>query len=614
MADYAHQEIYKMIDNIKSGKLILPAIQRNFVWPEDKICALFDSLMHDYPIGTFLFWFIDKETVENYTFNSFISKYDEQKGSNQRGDKVIASRDEYIGVLDGQQRITSLYLGLCGSRRTRLKGKKKDLDSSYVEKYLCIDLLDVPTDEENEYRFQFKEEPEIKVLITDPDPEIKDEFWVKVADVYNKDFNAADYMDDVDEQYFGKSMPFSDKKPARQMLEALYNAIFVRSNVNYYPAESKELAEVVDIFVRVNSGGQKLSASDLMLSIATGEKEDEDIHVKMREAINAIYSATGGNDDTSFVADKELILIAGLMFTGADSMSLQKKENYSRARIHEILDNWDAIIDALCLAAKFIDSLGFVGKKLTSKNLILPVAYYFFKNPTIDEGHITSHTIRARRDRIYIRQWLLRAMINSIFRDGTGSTLKFIRNVIDNKKTDHFPLNYLMEPEQKQKRSLKITDDTIEEILDYKYQDVRVVPLLLELTKGHYKNDYQVDHIWPKATLESMKELKRLLPTSDESERRRYRDNCNKLGNLELLSSSENASKSGILFHQWIEQEFKEDPENSYFEINLIPKDISYNFDNFEIFLEKRNELLKRAIEKALPKDFDAIAQRYGLQ
>lgn len=45
MADYAHQEIYKMIDNIKSGKLILPAIQRNFVWPEDKICALFDSLM-----------------------------------------------------------------------------------------------------------------------------------------------------------------------------------------------------------------------------------------------------------------------------------------------------------------------------------------------------------------------------------------------------------------------------------------------------------------------------------------------------------------------------------------------------------------------------------------
>ena len=77
MAAYSFETIFKLIEDIDSKKVILPAMQRNFVWSEEKICKLFDSLMRDYPIGTFLFWNIKKNTVKDYVFNEFISNYNE---------------------------------------------------------------------------------------------------------------------------------------------------------------------------------------------------------------------------------------------------------------------------------------------------------------------------------------------------------------------------------------------------------------------------------------------------------------------------------------------------------------------------------------------------------
>lgn len=259
--------------------------------------------------------------------------------------------------------------------------------------------------------------------------------------------------------------------------------------------KEKTLSQVVDVFVRVNGGGQKLSASDLMLSVATGEQGDVDIHLKMKDAIDNIAAKTAEN---GFVTDKELVLTAGLMFTGAVSLSLQKRENYERSRIIQILSDWDNIIEAFANAARYIEHIGFVGKKLTSKNLILPNAYYFYKNG-LDEGHKSGTSLRARCDRIFIRQWLLRAMINSVFSDGTGSTLVSIRRLLDETTKKQFPLNDLMEA--KIKKSLDIDEENLEEILSLKYSDGRIAPLLVELAKDDSCREYQVDHIWAKNLL-----------------------------------------------------------------------------------------------------------------
>lgn len=117
MAEYTPKTIYELIQEIDEGRVILPAMQRNFVWSEDKICSLFESIMRDYPIGTFLFWMINEDIFKKYVFNEFIRDYDEELGKMQRGKRATASFSDYTAVLDGQQRITSLYMGVKGKYR-----------------------------------------------------------------------------------------------------------------------------------------------------------------------------------------------------------------------------------------------------------------------------------------------------------------------------------------------------------------------------------------------------------------------------------------------------------------------------------------------------------------
>lgn len=68
---YTDRTIKWLVDSIESDEIILPAIQRNFVWSTDKVKNLFDSLLNEYPIGTFLFWQVNKDRAEGVAFNKF---------------------------------------------------------------------------------------------------------------------------------------------------------------------------------------------------------------------------------------------------------------------------------------------------------------------------------------------------------------------------------------------------------------------------------------------------------------------------------------------------------------------------------------------------------------
>jgi hypothetical protein len=108
--------IASVLEAISSQQLVLPAIQREFVWNEQKIAALFDSLMRDYPIGGFLYWLVSDETVKEHTFYGFIRDYDQRPPNNFCPRlQEIAPSDSRYAVLDGQQ-LTSLNIGLRGER------------------------------------------------------------------------------------------------------------------------------------------------------------------------------------------------------------------------------------------------------------------------------------------------------------------------------------------------------------------------------------------------------------------------------------------------------------------------------------------------------------------
>lgn len=604
MADYKGLTIKELIDNLESGKLILPALQRDYVWPTEKICDLFDSIIRDYPIGTFLFWEVSSETASTYVFNDFMKDYRELNGGIHRGPMVNASRrSDYFAVLDGQQRITSIYLGIKGKYSTHIKRRSWDQPSSFIDTYLCIDIFHKPNQEDSHYHFAFVNEERINTL-----SEEGKELWVKVGDMFDQKIKPYQYVFEIERKC--GTMDVEVRTDAIDILTSLQNAFFFPSSINYYSSRNQELSQVVDIFVRVNSGGVKLDAADLVLSVATGGTQNEDIHVKLQNAIDRINTAAN-DEDNGFQIDKGLILVAGLMFTGAKSLALSKKENYEPARIGAIMDKWDDIIDAIVLTVQFIERIGFQGRKLTSKNIILPVAYYFYINK-IDERHLTSTSLRARKDRVYIRQWILRAMITSLFSDGIIKTLVDLRNIIDSEKTvkEYYPLDSFL---SRDVRPIKIAQEAFDDILCYKYGDGRVMPILLELSRDTSYKNYHVDHIWPKAKLLSVRTLNELIPSKTQAEKTEYKDKCHYLANLQLLEPLPNQEKGERFFEDWV-NEIHPYKTDKYYEDNCIPIDMDdYSFIRFLEFCKKRNGLLKERLKKALPSSFEEINTRYGL-
>lgn len=120
--------IAEAIENIEKQKYLLPSIQREFEWKHEKIEWLFDSIMRNYPISSFLFWRVEGETKEKFKFYRFIRNF-RQRYQTHNEEVNTAGHNDFHAVLDGQQRLTSLYIGLRGSyayRTPRLKEENSE--------------------------------------------------------------------------------------------------------------------------------------------------------------------------------------------------------------------------------------------------------------------------------------------------------------------------------------------------------------------------------------------------------------------------------------------------------------------------------------------------------
>src|SRR5690606_41101694 len=135
--------IKSLLARVQNRDYILPAIQREFVWGADRIYSLFDSLMQGYPFGTFLFWKIHPEKRTEYQFYDFVRHYHERDQYHCELLKELPEK-ELVAVLDGQQRITALNLGLRGSYAWKMPGKWWSSDDAFPQRYLYINLLVVP--------------------------------------------------------------------------------------------------------------------------------------------------------------------------------------------------------------------------------------------------------------------------------------------------------------------------------------------------------------------------------------------------------------------------------------------------------------------------------------
>jgi uncharacterized protein with ParB-like and HNH nuclease domain len=236
----------------------LPAIQREFVWEPDQIERLFDSILGDYPIGSFLFWKVDEKNKEEWTTFEFIRQFDKENPNNPEANLKGVARDIYL-ILDGQQRITSLYIGLKGSYRFfRYRWQTRKL-------YLNLLKRPVPNEDDPQeliYQFSFRESAEAKDNC---------ELWYEVGKILDFE-EAEDAKTDI--KGLIAQLPEPDKENANKLIGKLHNKIHTVTTVNYYEERSQDYDKVLTIFVRANSAGTPLEYSDLLLSTATAKWEN----------------------------------------------------------------------------------------------------------------------------------------------------------------------------------------------------------------------------------------------------------------------------------------------------------------------------------------------------
>lgn len=571
--------IREAIDNVHRKKYLLPAIQREFVWNEEQIEWLFDSLMREFPVGSFLFWYVNKEDSKEYKFYEFLRDYHERK-NRHNAEADISGEDDIIAILDGQQRLTSLYIGLKGSFASKLPNKRRDSDASYPKKELYLNLLMSSSRHDWEYDFQFLSVQQAKIKDNNT-------YWFKVGDILDmKEYHEVnEYLIDNELNLFDKEV----SKFANKTLFKLHKVIHETACINYYLEKGKELDKVLQIFIRVNSGGTKLSYSDLLLSIATAQWTERDA----RETITSFVDELNAIGDT-FDFDKDLILKTCLVLCDFTDIAF-KVDNFNSTNMRKIEEEWDSIEEAIRLTVKLISDFGFNYRALTANYVIIPIAYYMYKkgNPKIFVKSV--NTVDDRRN---IQKFVNVALLKRIFGGQPDTVLRPIREIIKNNHSS-FPYEEIKDGIKVTNKSLKLDKDEINDLLYTKYGNKYAFSVLSLLYPTlDYSNNFHQDHIFARSLLMSRTKLKNRGLTDVQIDY--CRENCDYIGNLQLLEGIPNQQKSNMDINQWLDIVCKSDHEkNDYRKKHYIPS-IPLISDNFEKFLEKREELIIEKLNEVL--------------
>ncbi len=302
MGVFLDKSIKDVVDGL-NVRYFLPDIQREYVWlkkaDEKKIEQLFDSILRGYPIGSFLFWKLQKEDIAksdeqdsdklNFQLYQFITNYDVRKPHNEKIRIEQIKRDDLYIVLDGQQRLTSLYIGLKGTRTLKKKNARNDNPNAYEEKRLYLNLKHQPNMDNPEDNYQF----EFHAKTPEND---KEHWWFKVGDILELK-NVWNYAQEHD---------LKDNR--LELLETLNKAFHDKQLISFFEETEKNLNKVLNIFIRVNSGGVKLSYSDLLMSILTAGFSS-DIREKMNELVDALKDKGFSNMERDQVLKTCLLLV-----------------------------------------------------------------------------------------------------------------------------------------------------------------------------------------------------------------------------------------------------------------------------------------------------------------
>lgn len=323
-----HYKYKELIADIEKGQIKIPQFQREFVWDLKGSAKLLDSIFKNYPIGTFIFW----RTNDRLRSVRNIGNLD-----------LPEPRDgEFITyVLDGQQRITSLFASLQGVKIKR-EGKH---ETDYSKMYLNL----LASEDE-------------QVVITDIEG-LEDKTTITVEELIEQDFDLmATYSKEMREKI----------KQYRSTLESYDFAVV--------EVKDAPIDVATDIFTRINVGGRSLSLFEIMVAKTFDHKRDFDLSSKYIELLIALSPS-----------HYETIPAATVLQT----LAILLKKDCTRKEILKIpkddfINMWENTVDAIKATIDYFRSYYRipVSRLLPYNALIVPFSYYFYKEKTKPTGEV----------------------------------------------------------------------------------------------------------------------------------------------------------------------------------------------------------------------------------
>lgn len=538
------RKILEFINNAEEdGGFWLPNIQRPFVWSEEQICRLFDSILREYPISTLLVW----KTTSGIRRRKFIDNW---KEGLRLSDFYVPedARKKYL-VLDGQQRLQSFFIGLRGS----FEGKE-----------LCFDVLsgDVAAPDDVKFRFNFLE----PATIVFP--------WVKFKDLVFTTKRKREILDSL-KATAGRNLTEVELNKLDDHLDLVDRTFKMDEVLTYQELDSVDNPalytedDVVEVFIRANSGGTRLGKSDLLFSLLSASWAVAD---EKMEALLESLNKYGFDFDRDFVLKTCLVLLG----QGA-RYEVQK---FRKVGVRgDIETNWDSIAKAIQDVLDFVRGKTFIqcDKALPSYLVLIPLVY------------VRHHFPDAWQKAKDVDNYLLRCSLAGAFSGQSDNLVDALVKTLDELKA--FSVDEASGVIRAQNRTLELPEERFWQ-MGY---GSHTVHLLFNLwyrgfnhTPAYTNNMPQVDHIFPQVALRDVKgenpETGRMVMKFAEAER-------NQLANCMLLSKEENGAggKGDMLPEEWFADKNKE-----YLEKHLIPPDPAlWKLDRFEDFIQERKKLIR---------------------
>jgi len=493
-------------------------------------------------------------------------------------------RDRVMAVLDGQQRLTSIFIGLKGTYAYKIPRLRWNNDNAFPKRKLYLNIVGQAQDGNNKYDFRFLTDEEIKSA------EGKSDYcWFEIGQILNMpDLSAVTKY--VNRKVYKNDL-YSEGQDdfAMDCMAQLYKVIHTQPIISYYKVKSEELDKVLNIFIRVNSGGTPLSYSDLLLSIAAAQWETLDAREEITEFVDELNSIGRG-----FNVNKDFILKASLVLSDFRNIAF-KVDNFNKTNMLQIEKNWPTIKASVYAAYSLVSSFGFTRDSLKSNNALIPIAYYL-KMLGVPANFDTA-TVYAQNRKI-IKKWLIMSLIKRTFSGQPDNVLRPLRELISENGQKDFPLDAIIERLRGTSKSIIFTKDDIDMLLEHRYGEAdTLTALMLLYPQLDFNNKFHIDHMYPKS-----KFTKKILRSKGVGPDLigEYMDQVNSIANLQLLAAIPNIEKQDTDFDVWFEATHPTDSEKiEYRTANYLPS-MEYSYANFLTFISERQKLMRNRFEELL--------------